>query len=78
MGQTMAMGEAAGTAAALCVKRDTDLRGLDVRELQDCLVRNGAILYDEQQTILTAQQEKQEAKEAHAEAADRPGRRSRW
>jgi ribulose 1,5-bisphosphate synthetase/thiazole synthase len=74
MGQTMAMGEAAGTAAALCVERDSNCRGLDVRELQDRLVKSGAILYDEQQTILTDQQEKEEAKQAHAEATRRSGR----
>ena len=73
MGQTMAMGEAAGTAAALCVERDTSFRGFDVRELQDRLVKSGAILYDEQQTNLTEQQEKEEAKQAHAEATRRSG-----
>jgi glycine/D-amino acid oxidase-like deaminating enzyme len=50
MAQTMAMGEAAGTAAALCAARGTDPRGLEVRLLQDRLTRNGAILYDAQQT----------------------------
>jgi ribulose 1,5-bisphosphate synthetase/thiazole synthase len=71
MGQTMAMGEAAGTAAALCVEEDADFRGLDVRVLQGRLVESGAVLYDEQQTIITDQQEKEKAKKAHAEAAGR-------
>lgn len=71
MGQTMAMGEAAGTAAALCVEEDASFRGLDVRALQDRLVKSGAVLYDEQQAVITEQQEKEEAKKAHAEAAGR-------
>lgn len=54
MAQTMAMGEAAGTAAALCAVRATDPRGLEVRLLQDRLTRNGAILFDAQQTGLAA------------------------
>ena len=52
MGQCMAMGEAAGTAAALCAAGDTDPRGLDVGLLQDRLVGGGAVLYDGQQTVL--------------------------
>ena len=71
MGQTMTMGEAAGTATALCIEQDTDVRGLDVSVLQDRLVRSGAILYDDQQTILSEEQEKQEERDAHAEGASR-------
>jgi hypothetical protein len=52
MGQTMAMGEAAGTAAALCVRHDSGFRDLDVAALQERLVESGAVLYDEQQSVL--------------------------
>jgi glycine/D-amino acid oxidase-like deaminating enzyme len=71
MGQTMAMGEAAGTAAALCAKHDAGFRDLDVSTLQDRLVESGAVLYDEQQTVITGDQEKQDARRAHADAASR-------
>lgn len=54
MGQCMAMGEAAGTAAALAVRQGIDPRGLDMGVLQGRLVQNGAILFDGQQTILEA------------------------
>lgn len=37
----MAMGQAAGSAAAMCVKKSCALRELDVHELQDVLTRNG-------------------------------------
>ena len=52
MAQTMAMGQAAGTAAALCVQRDQDPRELPVNLLQDYLVDYGAILYDSQQVLV--------------------------
>ena len=52
MGQCMAMGEAAGTAAALSIARDTIPRDLDVSLLQDRLLKSGAVLYDDQQTML--------------------------
>lgn len=44
MGQCMAMGQAAGTAAALCVQTQTSPRQLDVRSLQNRLIADGAIL----------------------------------
>ena len=50
MAQCMAMGQAAGTAAALCVEQRADPRDLNVASLQARLVENGAIIYDEQQT----------------------------
>lgn len=56
MGQCMAMGEAAGTAAALSTMYDTAPRDLDVGVLQDHLVKSGAVLYDDQQTILDEQE----------------------
>lgn len=52
MAQCMAMGEAAGTAAALGVAQDIAPRNLDMGTLQDRLLKSGAVLYDEQQTIL--------------------------
>jgi hypothetical protein len=42
MAQCMAMGQAAGTAAALAT--DTDVRAVDVARLQDRLRKDGAIL----------------------------------
>jgi hypothetical protein len=44
MAQCMAMGEAAGTAAALCLLNRREPRGLNVQQLQDCLRQSGAIL----------------------------------
>ncbi|HET7640698.1 MAG TPA: FAD-dependent oxidoreductase, partial [Ktedonobacteraceae bacterium] len=52
MGQCMAMGEAAGTAAALCVQLKKDPRELAVDLLQQRLLANGAVLYDSQHTML--------------------------
>jgi hypothetical protein len=45
--ETMVTGQAAGVAAALCVKRGVTPREMekDVSELQDILVKQGAILY---------------------------------
>ncbi|MGD1120288.1 MAG: FAD-dependent oxidoreductase, partial [Dehalococcoidales bacterium] len=45
--QTMVTGQAAGAAAALCVKKNITPRQLetDVSELQDILLKQGAILY---------------------------------
>jgi|AGTN01.2.fsa_nt_gi Dehydrogenases (flavoproteins) len=45
--QTMVTGQAAGAAAALCVKKGVTPRSLekDVKELQDILLRQGAVLY---------------------------------
>jgi hypothetical protein len=40
----MTYGEAAGTAAALCVKHGVSPRGLDSRLLQDTLGKHGALL----------------------------------
>jgi ribulose 1,5-bisphosphate synthetase/thiazole synthase len=44
MAQCMAMGQAAGTAAALCLSEDRSPRELNVRHLQQALRRSGAIL----------------------------------
>jgi hypothetical protein len=44
MAQCMAMGEAAGTAAALCLLNGGDPRSLNVQQVQDCLRKSGAIL----------------------------------
>lgn len=44
MAQCMAMGHAAGTAAALCLLNGREPRGLKVQQLQDCLRQSGAIL----------------------------------
>ncbi|MBE3557713.1 MAG: FAD-dependent oxidoreductase [Ktedonobacteraceae bacterium] len=52
MGQCMAMGQAAGTAAALCVQQRCDPRDLSLEQLQQRLVEDGAILYDSQHVIL--------------------------
>jgi len=51
MAQCMAMGQAAGTAAGLAVQGDTTPRDLDMSVLQDRLVADGAILFDEQQRL---------------------------
>lgn len=44
MGQCMAMGQAAGTAAALAAREGTPLGALDLRALRDALRLSGAIL----------------------------------
>jgi hypothetical protein len=44
MGQCMAMGQAAGTAAAQALNEDVDLRNLDVKRLRSTLVADGVIL----------------------------------
>jgi hypothetical protein len=44
MAQTMAMGQAAGLAAALSLETDTAARDLDVPALQALLRRTGALL----------------------------------
>jgi hypothetical protein len=44
MAQCMAMGQAAGTAAALCVSQKHSPRELNVATLQQKLRENGAIL----------------------------------
>ncbi|MEQ1954646.1 FAD-dependent oxidoreductase [Mesorhizobium yinganensis] len=48
LAQCMAMGEAAGTAAALCLEHGHNVRDLDVNKLQSVLIANGAILHDAQ------------------------------
>ena len=53
MAQCMAMGQAAGTAAALCVRHDTEPRGVNVPMLQDHLVQAGAVLYDDQHLLVS-------------------------
>lgn len=44
MGACLALGEAAGTAAALAVKENVKVADLDVKKLQQTLVKNGAIV----------------------------------
>ncbi|HEX5791481.1 MAG TPA: FAD-dependent oxidoreductase, partial [Luteolibacter sp.] len=44
MGQTMALGQAAGTAAALSLSRNCGAREVAIPQLQDVLRRSGAIL----------------------------------
>jgi hypothetical protein len=44
MGQCMAMGQAAGTAASIAVKQNTMPRGVAITALQDCLRDIGAVL----------------------------------
>jgi hypothetical protein len=44
MATCMAMGEAAGTAAALSVQQKIDPKDLDTKLLTDTLLKNGAIL----------------------------------
>lgn len=44
MGQTMAMGQAAGTAAAMAARADGDIASVAVVDLRDQLCRDGAIL----------------------------------
>ncbi|HEU4321180.1 MAG TPA: FAD-dependent oxidoreductase [Acidimicrobiia bacterium] len=44
MAQCMAMGQAAGTAAALAASGDGQVREIDVTDLRELLVKNGAIL----------------------------------
>lgn len=48
MAQCMAMGEGAGAAAALSVSLGVSPRTLPLPELQDRLMRAGAILFDDQ------------------------------
>jgi hypothetical protein len=52
--QCMAMGQAAGTAAALAALGDTCPRGLDMVLLQDRLLQDGAILFDGQHAVHAA------------------------
>jgi glycine/D-amino acid oxidase-like deaminating enzyme len=51
MAQCMAMGQAAGTAAALCVSQNIQPRNLSVQQLQDKLLGSGAILETPGETI---------------------------
>ena len=48
--QTMVTGQAAGTAAALCIKKGITPREMEncVSELQKTLVDQGAVIFDEQ------------------------------
>jgi hypothetical protein len=42
----MALGQAAGTAIAMAVKENCNAGDISVKDLQDTLVKNGAILMD--------------------------------
>lgn len=44
MPQAFAMGQAAGEAAAMCVKDGVEPRAVDIKQLQERLVRNGAVI----------------------------------
>ncbi|MFD0796157.1 FAD-dependent oxidoreductase [Maribacter chungangensis] len=44
MAQTMSMGQAAGMAAVLSLGHDSDAKNIDIKKLQDSLVRLGAVL----------------------------------
>ena len=46
-GPCFAMGEAAGTAAAMCVQGGGPMRALEVQDLQERLEADGAILTPE-------------------------------
>jgi hypothetical protein len=54
MAQTMAMGQAAGTAAALAIKTDVDPRAVPAATLRDRLRRDGAVLEVSQQPAATS------------------------
>jgi hypothetical protein len=54
MAQTMAMGQAAGTAAALSLKADCGARGVDVGRLRETLVADGAVLEVPERVAQTA------------------------
>ncbi len=47
----MGLGEAAGAAAAMAHARGTDSRGLDIRALQDDLLKSGSIILDRADAI---------------------------
>jgi hypothetical protein len=44
MAQTMAMGQAVGTAAAISLKHDCSVRQVPIGELQQKLIDGGAVL----------------------------------
>lgn len=46
MNTAMNLGEAAGVAAALCVKENTDNKSLDYRKAQNALAKRGIDLFD--------------------------------
>jgi ribulose 1,5-bisphosphate synthetase/thiazole synthase len=52
--QCIAMGEAAGTAAALSLAEPSDLRDIDIARLQRQLLDHGAVLYDHQHRVFGA------------------------
>lgn len=54
MAQTMAMGQAAGTAAALAVETDAAPRAIEIASLQDRLVASGAVLHTSQHVLVEA------------------------
>lgn len=51
MGQCMAMGQAAGTAAALCISHNTPTQKLSIDELQKSLRSNGALFSGDRVTV---------------------------
>lgn len=54
MAQCMAMGQAAGTAAALAAQTDSSPRDLEIARLQGHLVGAGAIIFDTQHVLVEA------------------------
>ena len=58
MAQTMAMGQAVGTAAAISLKRDCSVRQVPIGELQQKLVASGAVLETPADIAREAQLEK--------------------
>lgn len=54
MAQCMAMGQAVGTAAALCALNGSDPRSLNVPLLQAKLLKTGAVLYEGQHFVAAA------------------------
>lgn len=54
MAQCMAMGQGAGTAAALCAIRGANPRELNITLLQNELLKTGAVLYEDQHHVVAA------------------------
>jgi hypothetical protein len=54
MGQTMAMGQAAGVAAAMSLREDVGARSIDIARLRTALADAGAVLEMPDQIAATA------------------------